>query len=83
MQEPQAHLTTLSDLQSLINNIDKQDEAAKKNALQTNASPSSRKKVLLLEKDTFASLAIRTGFLLFGIECDVAFRAQFALELLR
>lgn len=38
--------------------------------------------VLLLEQDTFSSLAIRTGFQMFGIDCDIAFRVKFALELI-
>ena len=38
--------------------------------------------VLLLEQDSFSSLAIKTGFQMFGIDCDIAFRVKFALELI-
>ena len=41
------------------------------------------KKVLLLEKDTFSNMAIKTQFLMYGIECDIAFRATYALQLIR
>lgn len=40
------------------------------------------KTILLLEQDAFSSLAIRTGFQMFGIDCDIALNAKLALELI-
>ena len=39
--------------------------------------------MLLLEQDTFSNIAIKTQFQMYGIECDTAFRAKFALQLIR
>ena len=36
----------------------------------------------MLEPDTFSNLAIQTAFSMFGVTCDIAFRADFALELI-
>ena len=37
---------------------------------------------MLLEQDAFSSLAIRTGFQMFGFDCDIALNAKLALKLI-
>ena len=62
----------------MVERLDNSEDAQRKTAF---SNSTGRKKVLIIEQDSFSSLAIRTGFQMFGIDCDIAFRAKFALEL--
>ena len=62
----------------MVQSLENSEGATGKTA---NFNSPGRKKVLIIEQDSFSSLAIHTGFQMFGIDSDIAFRAKFALEL--